>query len=586
MRAITMLSRAALVPALLTGCLSVDPPEGRLVCTPATEATDCPADWFCVDGFCYREATGTDAGPRDAAPDAPRVDARVLCESADDCDDGSSCSVDTCNADGLCENVFAPNDSPDVPDENATDENCDGADGVVTRDLYVAPGGTGVGSPADPAGLAAAMATFTGDAYILVAAGDHAIDAPLTAPDGVRVHGGYALDFRTRPGGSRVISSAGRALVVRDVTSATIDLIDWETAAATVPGAHTQTITVTGSIGVTLSRLTVVAGAGAPGDDGAAGTAAPPPGGPGPNGSNGSGSAGGAGASCGSPGGQGGGTGAPQTPGVDAAVVGTGCGHGGIQGASVNDNRTCTSGVAYVGSRPGNMGEPGCVQTALGTAGDGGSGPGSVAADGTWSGAPAVAGAVGPSGHAGGGGGGGGAHYRNMCATVGGGGGGGGCGGPGGQGGGGGEPGQPGGASIAIVAHDSVVVLDHVTLRTGEGAAGGRGGDGGPGADGVAGSLGGSGGIVTGSLATTHQGSAGGAGGTGSPGARGGCGGGGAGGSSIGVFLAGTATLDPRSVTYELGTGGAGGGACPAAGGDPALGLAGAMGTTIEVVRP
>lgn len=586
MRAITMLTRAALVPVLLTGCLSVDPPEGRLVCTPATEATDCPADWSCVDGFCYREGGGTDAGPRDAAPDAPRVDARVACESAGDCDDGSECSVDTCNDDGLCENVFAPTATPDLPDDTGADENCDGVDGVVTRDLYVAPGGTGAGSPADPASLTAALAAFAGDAHILVAAGDHAIDAPLTAPDGVRIHGGYALDFRARPGGSRVISSASRALVVSGVASATIDQLDWETAAATVPGAHTQTITVTGSTGVTLSRLTVTAGAGAAGGDGAAGTAAPPPGPPGSNGSNGSGSAGGAGASCGSPGGQGGGTSAPQTAGSDAAVVGTGCGHGGAAGIPVNDNRTCASGTAYVGSRPGTGGEPGCAQVAFGSAGGGGSGPGSVAADGSWSGASAMGGAPGPSGNAGGGGGGGGAFYRNMCATVGGGGGGGGCGGPGGQGGGGGEPGHPGGASIAIVGHDSVLVLDRVTLRTGDGAAGGRGGDGGAGADGVAGSVGGAGGVVTGSLATTHQGSSGGAGGTGSPGAGGGCGGGGAGGSSIGVFLAGTATLDPRSVTYELGTGGAGGAACPRAGGDPALGVAGEMGTTIEVVRP
>ena len=101
---------------LLAGCLSVDPPEGRLVCTTATEAVDCPSEWSCVDGFCYRAPGDRDGGPRDASSDGgERVDARVSCSGASECDDGIACTTDSCNADGVCENVFEPNSSPDLP---------------------------------------------------------------------------------------------------------------------------------------------------------------------------------------------------------------------------------------------------------------------------------------------------------------------------------------------------------------------------------------------------------------------------------------------------------------------------------------
>ncbi len=591
---------------LLSACLSVDPPEGRLVCSEANVAKDCPSGWACVEGFCYSSPHGG-ANP-DAAVDAAAdvdgevasdaqvggdgglgtdgqvVDAGPECTSAEQCDDHTDCSVDTCE-DHVCKHVFTPNDQADLPDPSAADENCDGADGVVTRDLYVAPGATGTGTYSDPASFEAALGAFAGDQYILVATGDYAVAAPLSVPDGVRIHGGYASDYRSRPGASRVLSSASQALIIRDVTAATIEQVDWETADGASAGAHTQTVTVINASGVVLRSLAIVAGDGAAGSDGATGTSGAPPGPAGPNGDNGNGTLGGAGASCGTPGGQGAGTNGPQVAGTSAAAVDTGCGHGGAAGITVNDNRTCVAGTTYVGSRPGAPGEPACAQLGRGGLGTGGSGAGAIAS-GLWSGVDGGTGGKGPAGNAGGGGGGGSSYYRNMCASTGGGGGGGGCGGIGGDGGGGGEPGLSGGASIALVVQDSTLTLDQVTVRTGAGGGGGRGGDGGAGGAGVAGSGGGIGGTVSGTSSTKHQGSSGGAGGDGSTGGTGGCGGGGSGGWSIGVFAVGSSTLDPQNVTYDLGEPGSAGAACPAATNDAALGNAGAAGMAVEVLGP
>ncbi len=66
----------------------------------------------------------------------------------------------------------------------------------------------------------------------------------------------------------------------------------------------------------------------------------------------------------------------------------------------------------------------------------------------------------------------------------------------------------------------------------------------------------------------------------------GGCGGRGAGGRSIGVFLVGSGSIDPQSVTDELGVGGSGGATCPAAAADAALGQAGEPGVAVEVLQP
>lgn len=66
----------ALTGALVSGCLSVEAPEGRLACTTAEE---CPDGWFCrpgpSGGRCFR-TDGTDGGTGDAPPmDVGPIDA-------------------------------------------------------------------------------------------------------------------------------------------------------------------------------------------------------------------------------------------------------------------------------------------------------------------------------------------------------------------------------------------------------------------------------------------------------------------------------------------------------------------------------
>jgi hypothetical protein len=129
----------------------------------------------------------------------------------------------------------------------------------------------------------------------------------------------------------------------------------------------------------------------------------------------------------------------------------------------------------------------------------------------------------GSNGAPGQGGGGGGGNPSGGSPGAGGGGACGGCGGTGGTGGDG------GGASIALVAHNSAVLLQESELVA---ANAGDGGDGKPGGDGQ---TGGSGGVRVGSCS----------GGPGGRGANGGSGAGGAGGVSVGVLYKGTTpTLD------------------------------------------
>ncbi len=140
---------ALALAASLISCINVDPPEGVLVCTPATQDVDCPDGWSCRGTRCYRtpgeavdagmDAGGNDAfvaepdafeldapaldAPRPDAPndafspfdagmaDAPMPDAFVVpdafvpaCEvatEADDCDDADECTLDSC-VDGRC----------------------------------------------------------------------------------------------------------------------------------------------------------------------------------------------------------------------------------------------------------------------------------------------------------------------------------------------------------------------------------------------------------------------------------------------------------------------------------------------------
>jgi hypothetical protein len=93
------------------------------------------------------------------------------------------------------------------------DVNCDGADGIVVRSIYVAPDGddSAPGSPTRPmrtidAALARAARSLSGDSprpHVFVAVGVYT--ETLHVPDGVQLHGGYRRDFLALdPAGFRV----------------------------------------------------------------------------------------------------------------------------------------------------------------------------------------------------------------------------------------------------------------------------------------------------------------------------------------------------------------------------------------------
>jgi len=230
-----------------------------------------------------------------------------------------------------------------------------------------------------------------------------------------------------------------------------------------------------------------------------------------------------------------------------------------------HDGIAGTSGAAVGSCTAGDIGAPG----AAGTAGT----PGQVTS------LTANSGGAGTPGSPGEGGGGGG-----STIYAGGGGGGGGCGGNGGAGGAG------GGASVAVYLTMSEASFTSVTLSSG------TGGNGTAGQAGAVGEAGGTGGA--GALFGLNQACAGGAGGAGG---GGGGGGGGAGGVSAGIAWVGTTspTVDgqpvPTSSTLTTpstftgggpGTGGAAGpGGTAAAGGQPgAAGSPGPAGTAGAVV--
>lgn len=468
-----------------------------------------------------------------------------------------------------CTRLSATDDSDDL----AADANCDGADGEIgvgSRHIYVVPGGAGSHNGTSPANaadmgqgftlFAARVSAGVTNVQILAASGDYMISAPLVAPDGLNLFGGYAADFRSRSGVSRVVSTAPVALQIRNVTRTTIDSVNFETLALAGAGAYTHTIDVVMSTGVLLRRMRVVAGNGGDGSPGARGTDVTTAGAIGQSGGNGTSPGGGSGGPT--PGGRGGTGGPGGTGGMGGAGLnGTGfmagvCGLGSGGGAGIT---FCMTGFAN-SADPGLPGIIGCAG-ARGSHGAGGSSGGSVAS-GMWMPSTGGMGGTGSTGTFGGGGGGGGGA---QCGTASNGGGGGGAGGGGGSGGGGGVPGQPGGASIAILATDSTLALDTVVLVTGRGGAGGAGGAGGTGGPGGAGGMGGSG--ITSSLPGTTAVSSGngGRGGTGGTGGDGGCGGGGAGGPSVGIFGR-TVAVTTTAVTYTLGVGGAGGATCGVSG--------------------
>lgn len=221
-------------------------------------------------------------------------------------------------------------------------------------------------------------------------------------------------------------------------------------------------------------------------------------------------------------------------PGEDGMPLSGGAGQGGTVTASV-----CTAGVD---GAEGKSGAHGAAGTGRGTltangiiGGDGGDGGSGERGQGGGGGAGSQAGQFcgNPA--------------QNGAGASGGGGGAGGCGGKGGTGG------KAGGSSVGILSLASTFSFSGVLVRT---SAGGKGGAGSPGVAGAAGGSGALGGAKAGG--TSKAGCKGGYGGYGG---NGGSGGGGRGGHSVGIAYKGDAPPIDAGVTFETGTAGLGGGA-------------------------
>jgi hypothetical protein len=471
-----------------------------------------------------------------------------------------------------------PGDPVDPSDLEAIDANCDGADGELDSDrfVYVTPEGDGNhdgGSPANAATIEEAfeLATDSDRLEVLVAGGDYPISAPLVAPDGLVMLGGYDPDFRSRTDSppSIVRADGPIALEVTDASAigVVIDSVNFATLAQSEPGVSTRTLVVRSSQ-LTLRQLIVGSGDGGPGAPGATGDAGATaviatPGAPATTLA--SGGPGGSGTEGGD-GGDGGRYQAGSFPGDDGdsgTLATASCGEGSPGGPI--DSQSCGVGATFV-CNEGTEGEDGCDGGAGGD-GDGASGTGTLA-DGDWVAPAAEDGSTGARGGSGGGGGGGGSCFcagTSIAASGGG----------GGEGGGGGFPGEggfnggAGGASIAIAAEDSVLVFELVELKPGDGGPGGRGGDGGEGSVGAQGGDGGDG-LVTISSAMVFGGK-GGDGGNGGDGGDGGCGGGGVGGPSVAIFgnAVGAGVMVTGVPDITQGTGGTAGPVCAVGGGLP-----------------
>ncbi len=436
---------------------------------------------------------------------------------------------------------------PDIPDENFTDNDCDGIDGTLEGPYFVDPE-NGV----DWRGEATATVPAKTIDYALSLIGAEDLPAqlylaggmytqPVTVKNGVSIYGGFdANDGWVRKAETPTIIMISQPDDEGQLRGILADAVTEETDVAfltvsvspnhTVPGGSSYGAWIRNSDNLSFHHITFAVGAGGagmPGVEGAAG-AGGETGDPGQNGKkDGSDDStdGGAGAvaSCGDDntrGGNGGrgGYGDDNDPSPRAGADSPAGTDGGAGSATAHND-----------GAPGVSGEPG-------TAGQDGAGAyqdSIVNENGLFVAPSGTNGTNGTNGVGGGGGGGGGGSndgeigFEEYWGGAGGGGGGGGCLGAAALGGGG------GGGSFGLFWVNSVPRVFNCSITV---SNGGKGGDGGAGGLGGAGGIGGQGGTII-QNGSNHATGAGGKGGDGGKGGNGGDGGGGAGGDSVGLYL-------------------------------------------------
>jgi len=415
------------------------------------------------------------------------------------------------------------NGTVDLPDDMGIDANCDGADGVIGKDVYVDANvgqDTNAGTPSAPlqtlsAGLR--LATSRGG-NVLVAAGT-LTDDDLSAAGTWAMYGGYASNFLGAPKRAlTIVTPPATGLLIEQATSAHL-------AHMTVQAQAPQSGPSSSAHAVRSSAATLVlddmdlqappgadAPAGAPGATGEAG-----------NSSNQCGSRSNPTFAMGTSSGNGKSPDGHTVPGNVPQKIPAAQAQSGYAGSDGND---ALGTLSLVG---------GLVSEDIGTAGQD---DGSIGYGGAMGGYGAV-----PAGT-----------YQGNWAG----------GGPGGNGGcpaPGGMPGTSAGSSVALLVLSGEVIVTRSSLQAGLGGTGGDGGAGGPGGPGQAGLRPASIYPVTCSPHTDAlEENCASYGGQGGNGGAGGHGGGGAGGWSIGVLMAPSATSTVDSdTTIAVSKGGVGG---------------------------
>jgi hypothetical protein len=606
-------------------------PDKNLLCTPCNDSVECSTASVDIcyafpsgGKFCARDCTTvscpTGYSCQDVTVGAASFKQCLPVSGACDCNAmlvgsvkacplttpfGTCTGKETCMGDSGWSGCAPPSTS-DIPDDNYSDDNCDGIDGDVSLGIFVAK--NDVNAVDDPTcgtlmkpcksigqGMTNAVVASKPNLYVQAASYNEVVI--LAA--GKSIFGGYDNNWQRAPrsqtGHTVTITGAlestdGQYLTVKahdlivNSTIADVVLVGPTPPNPTANGATGQSTYVVHAKNATLTlhNVTVTAGNGAKGHNGSIGGNAsnvnPTAGMSGAVGGNGQydinlcndtsfggGGGGGTNASCGNTGAGSGGNGGKEdtdcccqtclpvigcfcttcTGSCCNATSGSQGGNGAQFGGSFGHG-----GVAAATCSSGSDGQPGSVHN--GPAGSKGSG-GALDGSGYWA---TNAGSGGGAGGAGGGGGGGSGSggcdsgnvpFENSAGGGGGGGGAGGCAAVSGGGGGGG-----GGATFAVVAYNSTVTVTNSTITRG---AGGGGGDGGNGGRGQSGGAGQSGGLGAGSSPNGNKG------GDGAHGGHGGGGGGGAGGHSYGVFIGGgTSNVTVTTVTFSgPSVGGAGG---------------------------
>jgi hypothetical protein len=182
------------------------------------------------------------------------------------------------------ENGCVPASTPDIPDDDFLDTDCDGIDGSAARAIFVAPSGSDVftGTMSHPVATIARAIELAGTSNrsVYVCNGDYAEN--LVVSHGVSVYGGYDCEqgWRRLQDRARVAPKEGLALSIARVSDPIVfDRIAFRAADAKSAGQSSQAAGIVDAGDVTFSHVEFVAGDGSAGAKGNSGddAADPPP---------------------------------------------------------------------------------------------------------------------------------------------------------------------------------------------------------------------------------------------------------------------------------------------------------------------